>query len=105
MQETKLVTLNNTLPKRHDDLINPSGFPTDSIYPKTEIIQGQYINTLYTPFDITNDWEGYSIHLAKQQPKLSPNILFVGHDSSEIENILGYRGRDEVIHRDDLVLD
>ncbi|MBE17590.1 MAG: hypothetical protein CMH79_02400 [Nitrospinae bacterium] len=87
MQETKLVTLNNTLPKRHDDLINPSGFPADSIYPKTEIIQGQYINTLYTPFDITNDWEGYSIHLAKQQPKLSPNILFVGHDSSEIENI------------------
>ena len=28
-----------------------------------------------------------------------------GHKSSEIENILGYRGRDEVIHRDDLVLD
>ncbi len=28
-----------------------------------------------------------------------------GYKSSEIENILGYRGRDEVIHRDDLVLD
>jgi len=28
-----------------------------------------------------------------------------GHKTSEIENILGYRGRDEVIHRDDLVLD
>lgn len=28
-----------------------------------------------------------------------------GFKSSEIENILGYRGRDEVIHRDDLVLD
>jgi glutamate 5-kinase len=28
-----------------------------------------------------------------------------GHKSSEIEDILGYRGRDEVVHRDDLVLD
>ncbi len=28
-----------------------------------------------------------------------------GHKSSEIEEILGYRGRDEVVHRDDLVLD
>lgn len=27
-----------------------------------------------------------------------------GHKSQEIENILGYRGRDEMIHRDDLVL-
>jgi glutamate 5-kinase len=28
-----------------------------------------------------------------------------GHRSSEIEAILGYRGRDEMIHRDDLVVD
>jgi len=28
-----------------------------------------------------------------------------GHKTSEIEEILGYRGRDEVIHRDDLVID
>lgn len=27
-----------------------------------------------------------------------------GHKSREIENVLGYRGRDEMIHRDDLVL-
>jgi glutamate 5-kinase len=27
-----------------------------------------------------------------------------GHKSSEIETILGYRGRDEMIHRDDLVV-
>jgi glutamate 5-kinase len=27
-----------------------------------------------------------------------------GHKSREIERILGYRGRDEMIHRDDLVL-
>ena len=28
----------------------------------------------------------------------------IGHKSSEIEALLGYRGRDEMIHRDDLVL-
>jgi glutamate 5-kinase len=28
-----------------------------------------------------------------------------GHKSREIERILGYRGRDELVHRDDLVLD
>ena len=27
-----------------------------------------------------------------------------GHNSSEIEALLGYRGRSEMIHRDDLVL-
>jgi len=27
-----------------------------------------------------------------------------GHKSGEIETILGYRGRDEIIHRDDLVV-
>jgi len=27
-----------------------------------------------------------------------------GHKSGEIEDILGYRGRDEIIHRDDLVV-
>lgn len=30
--------------------------------------------------------------------------LIIGHKSREIERILGYRGRDEMIHRDDLVL-
>lgn len=30
--------------------------------------------------------------------------LILGHKSSEIEDILGYRGRDEMIHRDDLAL-
>lgn len=32
-------------------------------------------------------------------------VLIAGHKTSEIEKILGYRGRDELIHRDDLVLD
>jgi glutamate 5-kinase len=27
-----------------------------------------------------------------------------GHKSREIQDILGYRGRDEMIHRDDLVV-
>ena len=30
--------------------------------------------------------------------------LLMGHKSSDIEGLLGYRGRDELIHRDDLVL-
>ena len=30
--------------------------------------------------------------------------LIAGHKSGEIESLLGYRGRDEIIHRDDLVL-
>ena len=31
-------------------------------------------------------------------------ILICGHKSNEIETILGYRGRDEMIHADDLVI-
>jgi glutamate 5-kinase len=31
--------------------------------------------------------------------------LIIGHKTSEIENLLGYRGRDSIIHRDDMVLD
>ena len=30
--------------------------------------------------------------------------LLMGHKSSEIEDLLGYRGSDELIHRNDLVL-
>ena len=30
--------------------------------------------------------------------------LIAGHKSGEIADILGYRGRDEIIHRDDLVV-
>ncbi|MEE2699550.1 MAG: glutamate 5-kinase [Pseudomonadota bacterium] len=31
--------------------------------------------------------------------------LIIGHKTSEIESLLGYRGRDSIIHRDDMVLD
>ena len=30
--------------------------------------------------------------------------LIAGHQSARIPELLGYRGRDEMIHRDDLVL-
>ncbi len=30
--------------------------------------------------------------------------LIAGHRSEELEALLGWRGRDEIIHRDDLVL-
>ena len=39
---------------------------------------------------------GYSAAEARQ---------IIGHKTSEIEACLGYRGRDELIHRDDLALD
>ena len=44
--------------------------------------------------------------LAKGLVAYSANdaIMIKGHKSKEIESILGYRGRDELIHRDDLVL-
>ena len=31
--------------------------------------------------------------------------LIKGSKSNDIESILGYRGKDEVVHRDDLVLE
>jgi len=31
-------------------------------------------------------------------------VRIAGHRSEEIEAILGWRGRDELVHRDDLVL-
>jgi len=31
-------------------------------------------------------------------------VKIAGHRSDEIEDILGWRGRDEIVHRDDLVL-
>ena len=31
--------------------------------------------------------------------------LIKGHKSGDIETLLGYRGRDEMIHRDDMVLE
>ena len=42
---------------------------------------------------------GLASYTAKECTKL------IGHRSEEMEQLLGYRGRDVLIHRDDLVLD
>ena len=34
----------------------------------------------------------------------SDTARIMGRKSTEIENLLGFRGRDEIVHRDDLVL-
>ena len=33
-----------------------------------------------------------------------PHVTYVSVSSSDIERVLGYRGREEIVHRDDLVL-
>ena len=38
----------------------------------------------------------------RQQARFDARAI-AGHRSAEIEQILGFRGRDEMIHRDDLV--
>jgi glutamate 5-kinase len=35
---------------------------------------------------------------------LADTQIILGHKSREIESLLGYRGRDELIHADDLVI-
>ena len=75
------------LPKRGDSLDNLAGYPTKFELPLMEDISGKYINTLYAVKDITVDWNAYKDHLAKVKPEFHPHVLFVGHDSSEIENI------------------
>ena len=75
------------LPKRGDSLDNLAGYPTKFELPLMEDISGKYINTLYAIKDITVDWNAYKDHLIKVKPEFHPHVLFVGHDSSEIENI------------------
>lgn len=76
-----------SLPKRGDSLDNPAKHPTNFELPPLEPISGKYINTLYAPKDITVDWNAYRSYLSKVKPQFHPHVLFVGHDSSEIENI------------------
>jgi hypothetical protein len=75
------------LPKRGDNLSNLSGHPINFKPPAMENIPGKYINTLYSPKDITINWNSYKSHLAEVKPEFNPKVLLVGHDSSEIENI------------------
>ena len=75
------------LPARGDSLDNPLGHPTEFELPAMEDILGKYINTLYSPKDITVDWKVYKNYLSEVKPDFCPHVLFVGHDASEIENI------------------
>ena len=81
------VAKKNSLPKRGDSLANLAGYPQKFELPLMEDISGKYINTLYAPKDITVNWDTYKNYLSKVKPQFHPHVLFVGHDSSEIENI------------------
>lgn len=76
-----------SLPKRGDCLDNLEGYPTEFKLPLLESVSGKYVNALYAPKDITVDWKAYKDYLSRIKPAFHPHVLFVGHDSSEIENI------------------
>ena len=76
-----------SMPKRGDSLDNPLGHPKEFKLPAMEVVPGKYTNTLYSPRDITDDWKAYKDYLSEVKPAFHPHVLFVGHDSSEIENI------------------
>ena len=63
----------------------------------------------YNPATAIPFWQ----RMAAQSQNSTPEFLsdhpadatrIAGHRSEEIESLLGWRGRDELIHRDDLVL-
>ena len=81
------VAKKNSLPKRGDSLDNLAGYSQKFELPLMEDISGKYINTLYAPKDITVNWNAYKDYLSKVKPQFHPHVLFIGHDSSEIENI------------------
>ena len=76
-----------SLPKRGDSLANLAGYPQKLELPLMEDVSEKYINTLYAPKDITTNWNAYKNYLSKVKPQFHPHALFIGHDSSEIENI------------------
>ena len=80
------------LPARGDSLDNPLGYPTESELPATEDILGRYINTLYSPGDITIDWKAYKHYLSEVKPDFCPHVLFVGHDGSKYQEKPGKCG-------------
>lgn len=53
---------------------------------------------------VVRDGDGHEIARGLSAYSSSDARLIQGHKSREIETLLGYRGRDEMIHRDDLVL-
>ena len=81
------IANNTLLPKRGDSLDNLHGYPRKFKHPIMEDVPGKYMNTMYSPSDITVDWNSYKHFLKEVKPDFHPHVLFVGHDSSEIENI------------------
>jgi glutamate 5-kinase len=53
---------------------------------------------------IVRDGDGREIGRGLSAYSAADARLIIGHKSREIETILGYRGREELIHRDDLIL-
>ncbi|MDP7163693.1 MAG: glutamate 5-kinase, partial [Alphaproteobacteria bacterium] len=53
---------------------------------------------------LVKDPEGFELGRGLSAYSAEHARLIMGHKSREIENLLGYRGRDEMIHRDDLAL-
>jgi glutamate 5-kinase len=64
------------------------------------------INGTFNRGDAITVCSGSGAEIARGLVAYSANDArkIIGHKTSEIENILGYRGRDEMIHRDDMVL-
>jgi glutamate 5-kinase len=50
------------------------------------------------------DAEGHELARGLVAYDAADAVRIAGHRSEELEEILGWRGRDEIIHRDDLVL-
>ena len=69
MNKHKFTVANEiSLPKRGASLDNPSGYPIFFKLPAMEDISGKYMNTLYSPNDITIDWNSYKHFLSKVKP-------------------------------------
>ncbi len=64
------------------------------------------INGAFDRGDAITVFSGLGVEVARGLVAYSADDArkIIGHKTSEIENILGYRGRDEMIHRDDMVL-
>ena len=54
---------------------------------------------------IENSGTGSMGFIVNKQTNYCLDDLIKGSKSNDIETILGYRGKDEVVHRDDLVLE
>ena len=82
----------------------PPHSPTDEIRDRAKLIRAEVISHLdeYLEQFVKNAEErGTQVHLARTAADAR---RIMRHKSGEIEALLGYRGRDEMIHRDDLVL-